>query len=46
MIEKEKKEHNGEGENLCVEPTKYQRIAFLEHKNFIFRKIICNFAAV
>ena len=44
MIEKEKKEHNGEG-NLCVEPTKYQRIAFLEHKNFIFRKIICNFAA-
>ena len=45
MIEKEKKEHNGEG-NLCVEPTKYQRIAFLEHKNFIFRKIICNFAAV
>lgn len=45
MIEKEKKEHNGGG-NLCVEPTKYQRIAFLEHKNFIFRKIICNFAAV
>ena len=44
MIEKEKKEHNGG--NLCVEPTKYQRIAFLEHKNFIFRKIICNFAAV
>ena len=43
MIEKEKKEHNGG--NLCVEPTKYQRIAFLEHKNFIFRKIICNFAA-
>ena len=34
------------GGNLCVEPTKYQRIAFLEHKNFIFRKIICNFAAV
>lgn len=29
MIEKEKKEHNG-GRNLCVEPTKYQRIAFLE----------------
>ena len=45
MIEKEKKEHNEEG-NLCVEPTKYQRIAFLEHKNFIFRKIICNFAGV
>ena len=45
MIEKDKKEHNGGG-NLCVEPTKYQRIAFLEHKNFIFRKIICNFAAV
>ena len=45
MIEKEKKEHNGGG-NLCVEPTKYQRIAFLEHKNFIFRKIICNFAGV
>ena len=45
MIEKEKKEHNGGGK-LCVEPTKYQRIAFLEHKNFIFRKIICNFAAV
>lgn len=42
---KKKKEHNGGG-NLCVEPTKYQRIAFLEHKNFIFRKIICNFAAV
>ena len=42
---KREKEHNGGG-NLCVEPTKYQRIAFLEHKNFIFRKIICNFAAV
>lgn len=25
---------------------KRQGIAFLEHKNFIFRKIICNFAAV
>ena len=34
------------GGNLCVETTKYQRIAFLEHKNFIFRKIICNFAGV
>lgn len=45
MIEKEKKEHN-RGGDLCVEPTKYQRIAFLEHKNFVFRKLICNFAAV
>lgn len=42
---KRKNEHNGRGK-LCVKPTKYQRIAFLEHKNFIFRKIICNFAAV
>lgn len=45
MIEKRKNEHNGRGK-LCVKPTKYQRIAFLEHKNFIFRKIICNFAGV
>ena len=43
MIEKEKK--NIMGGNLCAKPTKYQRIAFLEHKNFFFRKIICNFAA-
>lgn len=41
---KREKKHNGGG-NLCVKPTKYQRIAFLEHKNFFFRKIICNFAA-
>lgn len=45
MIEKEKKT-NIMGRNLCVKLTKYQRIAFLEHKNFIFRKIICNFAGV
>lgn len=45
MIEKRKNEHNERGK-LCVKPTKYQRIAFLEHKNFIFRKIICNFAGV
>ena len=45
MIKKKKNEHNGRGK-LSVKPTKYQRIAFLEHKNFIFRKIICNFAGV
>ena len=44
--DRKKRKKNIMGGNLCVEPTKYQRIEFLEHKKFIFRKIICNFAAV
>ena len=31
---------------MHLKPVKNQVIAFLEHKNFIFRKIICNFAAI
>ena len=36
----------GWGGVMHLKLVKNQVIAFLEHKNFIFRKIICNFAAV
>ena len=34
----------GWGGVMHLKPVKNQVIAFLEHKNFIFRKMFCNFA--